>query len=106
MSERMSPKVKRWQANSSPSEEEVYKMLEGQGISGYRWANEPGDTYNAHSHSYHKLICVLRGSITFRLPRENGQFILHAGDLLDLPAGTLHEAFVGSEGVTCIESHY
>ena len=106
MIRKMIPKVKRWEGSSPPSEDEIYKMFKKQGISGYRWANAPGDTYHAHSHSYHKVIYVIQGSITFGLPTQDKKYSLKAGDRLDLPAGTLHEAFVGPEGVACIESHH
>jgi quercetin dioxygenase-like cupin family protein len=102
----LTPKVNRWAGSSSPSEAEINKMLEEQGASGYRWSNAPGDTYSAHSHAYHKMICVIRGSITFGLPAENKEYSLSAGDQLELPAGTMHEALVGPEGVTCYESHF
>lgn len=49
---------------------------------------EPGDVYQAHNHGYHKVIVVLTGSITF-----------------GLPAGVVHDAVVGPDGVTCFEDH-
>jgi hypothetical protein len=30
---------------------------------------------------------------------------LNAGDRLELPAGTLHDAIVGPRGVVCLEAH-
>jgi hypothetical protein len=30
---------------------------------------------------------------------------LAPGDRLDLPAGTVHDAFGGADGVTCLEAH-
>jgi hypothetical protein len=30
---------------------------------------------------------------------------LAAGDRLELPAGTIHDAVVGPDGVTCLEAH-
>jgi hypothetical protein len=30
---------------------------------------------------------------------------LNPGDRLDLPAGTVHDAVVGPQGVVCLEAH-
>ncbi len=48
---------------------------------------------------------MVRGSITFGLPEAGRWLLLKAGDRLDLPAGTLHEARVGPQGVLCLEAH-
>ena len=69
------------------------------------WSNGPGDRYGAHRHDYDKVLLVERGSIVFVLPELGRAVDLVAGDRLDLPAGTLHAAAVGSTGVTCLEVH-
>jgi quercetin dioxygenase-like cupin family protein len=56
-------------------------------------------------HSYTKIIYVVHGSITFGLPDLGQQITLKAGDRLDLPAGTVHDAVVGPQGVVCLEAH-
>lgn len=76
-----------------------------EGLNPYSWSNGPYDTYFAHSHNYHKVIYVVRGSITFGLPGCGEKVTLKTGDRLDLPAGTLHDARVGAYGVTCLEGH-
>ena len=68
------------------------------------WSNGPGDRYAAHEHTYDKVIVVERGSITFRLGTGEA-LALDAGDRLELPAGTVHEAIVGLAGVSCLEAH-
>ncbi|MDQ3555086.1 MAG: cupin domain-containing protein [Chloroflexota bacterium] len=69
------------------------------------WSSGPGDHYREHRHDYDKVLMAKSGSITFRLPERDGAVELRAGDQLDLPAGTLHEADVGPSGVTCSETH-
>ena len=76
-----------------------------QNLHPYSWSNGPHDIYAAHSHSYDKVIYVVRGSITFGLPELGEQLTLKAGDRLDLPAGTVHDAMVGAQGVVCLEAH-
>jgi quercetin dioxygenase-like cupin family protein len=71
----------------------------------YRWSNDPHDRYQAHSHSFHKVIYVVSGSITFGLPASGESVTLTTGDRLDLPAGVLHDAAVGPDGVVCLEGH-
>jgi quercetin dioxygenase-like cupin family protein len=69
------------------------------------WANNPGERYAAHEHPYDKVIAVERGAIRFGLPERHEVIELAAGDRLDLPAGTIHDALVGSSGVACLEAH-
>ena len=76
-----------------------------EGLTPYSWSNGPHDIYAAHSHSYNKVICVVEGSIVFGLPEENCKVTLNPGDRLDLPAGTVHDATVGAQGVVCLEAH-
>lgn len=97
--------VETWNGDSSPSEEDLRRLLGEQGLSGYRWSNSPGDVYGAHSHPFQKIIYVLQGSITFILPEQGEQVQLISGDRLDLPDGMVHEAVVGPQGVICIEAH-
>jgi quercetin dioxygenase-like cupin family protein len=49
------------------------------------------------------VIYVVRGSVTFDLPELEQKVEIKTGDRLDLPAGILHEAVVGPEGVECLE---
>jgi quercetin dioxygenase-like cupin family protein len=76
-----------------------------EGLDPYAWSNAPFDMYAAHSHGYDKVIYVVQGSITFGLPGLNQSLTLKTGDRLDLPAGVVHDAHVGSEGVVCLEGH-
>jgi quercetin dioxygenase-like cupin family protein len=76
-----------------------------EGLDPYLWSNGPHDIYAAHTHGYDKVIYVVSGSITFGLPELGQNLMLKAGDRLDLPAGTVHDAVVGSQGVVCLEAH-
>jgi quercetin dioxygenase-like cupin family protein len=101
----MNLKVTPWASPEPPSEATIHKLLDDEGLSYYPWSNGPLDTYSAHVHSYNKVIYVVSGSITFGLPREGRKLTLKAGDRLDLPAGTIHDAVVSIEGVECFEAH-
>jgi quercetin dioxygenase-like cupin family protein len=83
---------------------ELVGRLRAEGLSPQPWSNGPGDRYGRHDHAYDKVIVVEAGSIRFGL--ASGESIdLAAGDRLELPAGTAHDALVGPAGVTCLEAH-
>jgi len=94
-----------WADSTSPTESTLMRLCAEQGLHPYLWSNGPHDTYSAHSHSYDKVIYVVRGSITFGLPELGQQLTLKAGDRLDLPANAMHNAVVGPQGVACLEAH-
>jgi uncharacterized protein YjlB len=79
--------------------------LRAEGLTPSGWSNGPGDVYGVHRHAYDKVIVCARGSIRFGLPATGDSVDLAAGDRLELPAGTDHDAIVGAAGVTCLEAH-
>ncbi len=87
------------------AEEELRARLAAEGLDASAWSNGPGDVYAVHRHAYDKVLVVDRGSIVFGLPGRNEEVRLEQGDRLDLPAGTDHDARVGTSGVTCLEAH-
>lgn len=99
------PRVTPWVDPENPTESTLRQLMADEGLDPYVWSNRPFDIYSAHSHGYDKVIYVVRGSITFGLPELNQSLTLKAGDRLDLPAGIVHNANVGSEGVVCLEGH-
>jgi len=100
-----SPHVTPWASSTPPTESTLRQLYADEGMSPYQWSNGPHDVYSAHTHSYNKVIYVVRGSITFGLPELGQKLTLNAGDRLDLPAGTVHDAVVGAQGVVCLEGH-
>ncbi len=85
--------------------DDVGRRLHDEGLDATPWSNGPGDRYAAHDHGYDKVIAVERGSIRFGLPASAATIDLDAGDRLELPAGTTHDALVGPAGVVCLEAH-
>lgn len=104
-SQPLNAKVTQWEGPGPSTEAVIEHKLASEGLSAYRWSNGPGDRYAAHTHTYDKVIYVVRGSITFGLPDTGEAVHLNAGDRLDLPAGTRHDALVGAQGVLCLEAH-
>ena len=99
-------RVVSWAGSAPPAESELRKLLADESLKGYVWSNGPGDVYGVHVHDYNKVIYVIRGSIAFGLPHVGRTLTLAAGDRLDLPAGTVHDAVVGESGVACLEAHW
>ena len=79
--------------------------LVAEGLAPSSWGNGPFDQYAEHRHPYDKVLVADAGSITFHLPELGSDVLLRHGDRLHLPAGTLHGADVGADGVTCLEAH-
>jgi uncharacterized protein YjlB len=99
------PHVTPWSDSIPPNQSTLVRHMAEEGLSPYAWSNGPHDIYSAHTHSYNKVIYVVQGSITFGLPELGEKLTLKAGDRLDLPAGVVHNAVVGAEGVVCLEAH-
>jgi quercetin dioxygenase-like cupin family protein len=97
--------VIRWPEEDTPDEATLREILAQEALHPYRWSNSPGDVYSPHSHSYNKVVYVVRGSITFALPDSGEELVMRPGDRLNLPAGVSHGAVVGPEGVACLEAH-
>jgi hypothetical protein len=83
----------------------LVEALRAEGLDAGSWSNGPGDVYAPHRHPYDKVLVVARGSIAFGLPDLGRSEALSAGDRLDLPAETRHDARVGPDGVRCLEAH-
>lgn len=98
------PTVTRWSGGEDPRDGELVERLRAEGLSPHGWSNGPGDTYDAHSHAYHKILYCVTGSIMFRDEGEGRSYDLRPGDRLELPAGTVHSARVGPDGCACIEA--
>ena len=97
--------VIRWSDEQSPDEQRLRNIMADEDLHPHVWSNGPGDVYAAHRHSYHKVIYVIRGSITFGLPDTGDKITLNSGDRLELPARVTHDAVVGKQGVFCLEAH-
>lgn len=80
------------------------EALAAEGLTPSQWSNGPGDTYASHSHTYHKVLYCLRGSIVFHLTETGEDYRLTPGDRLDITPGSPHSAVVGPDGVTCVEA--
>src|SRR5579875_2219617 len=96
-----SPTVTPWPSDTPLSESAIRARFQAEDLAPYRWANDSGTIYSPHRHSYHKVLYVVQGEITFGLLELGRHVTLRPGDRLDLPPFVLHDALVGPEGVVC-----
>lgn len=96
--------VQKWGHDYLPTEGELTQQMQSEGLSPYKWRSDPLEVFAAHEHAYEKVIYIVDGSITFGFPVEGEPTTLFPGDRLDLPAGVLHNAAVGENGVICLEA--
>lgn len=66
----------------------------------YEWQDEPGKTYEEHSHDYETAIMVTDGSMTVLI---NGQEqLVQANERISIKANQPHKVIVGENGVIYI----
>lgn len=97
--------VQKWSKPKPPTEADLWQTLESNGLTPFRWVNQPNVVYMPHKHPYLKIVYVVSGSIVFGFPIDGPPIMLNAGDRLELPANLLHNAVVGDNGVVCLEVH-
>lgn len=93
-----------WIRKTPPKGKEILDYFKKESLKPHTWTNAPGYEYTVHSHKYAKVLFCLKGSIVFRTHPDGRTYALKPGDQLIVPAGIIHSALVGSEGVTCIEA--
>ena len=93
----------RWAKTYEAGESELITLLEAQGIEAERWMAEEFEYFEPHVHEKNKRIWCAEGSITFLINGDK-TIPLQAGDGLDMPANTIHEANAGFAGCICYES--
>jgi quercetin dioxygenase-like cupin family protein len=101
----MELKITHWPHETPPTEEELLEFFTNQDMRVYRWSDGPEHTHEGHTHGYHKIVYVVKGSIKFDFPVRHKIITLNPGDRLDLPSGIRHAAVSGPDGVTCLEAH-
>ncbi|KAH9830897.1 uncharacterized protein C8Q71DRAFT_783627 [Rhodofomes roseus] len=72
----------------------------------FTWTDSPDYHYNPHKHSGVTTHLILSGELTISYPEdnpdENLKETLGPGARFDVPAGKMHEVWVGKEGCTYV----
>lgn len=97
-------RVEHWEAAWGPlSEAAMRKRLEADGYSVSRYTYPPGTYFSEHTHAVDKKDTVLRGRL--KIGAEGREVVLEAGDMIEIPAGTVHTAeVVGEEAVVSLDA--
>jgi hypothetical protein len=91
----MSANVSRGSVGPTAEQDEVLEVMRAEGWHPTTGRTRRYDVCPPHSHTYHKVVYRLRGTIRFVLTAENESLELRACDRLDLEPGMEHSAFVG-----------
>ncbi len=81
-----------------PSLEALRAALTGEGFAPTQWTDPPGTVYPVHADEYAMTRWVLRGQMRIGLPESGEEFILKAGDRIDLPPGAPYWIDVNGNG--------
>jgi len=100
----MPVRVEHWQKEWGPlSEAAMRRRLEAEGYSVSRYTYSRGTRFPEHTHGVDKKDTVLRGRL--KISAEGEDFVLGPGDMIEIPAGTLHTAeVVGDESVISLDA--
>jgi len=91
---------KRW---GELTEGNMRKKLEAEGYSVSRFVYPSRTVFPDHSHSFDKMDAVVSGR--FKIEANGQVFVLEAGDMIAVPAGTVHNAKVlGAEPVISLDA--
>ena len=96
--------IEHWDNNwGELNETNLRRRLQSEGYSVSRYDYPPGTYFPNHTHSFDKKDAVLRGS--FMIRAEGREFLLGPGDILSVPAGTVHSAeVIGNETVVSLDA--
>jgi len=88
----------------SLSEENLRRKLMAEGYSSVvRYLYPRGTVFSDHTHSMNKKDSVLEGE--FLITLEGEEFLLRAGDSIEVPANAVHSAqVVGEKGVVSLDA--
>lgn len=91
-------RVVRWEG-AAPTPEALRERLRAARCTAVEWSDPPGHTDEAHAHDHDEAIALVCGGITFEI--GGVEYPLSPGDILFLPAGTVHAAQAdGARGAT------
>ena len=96
--------VQRWNSSDGePTEAALRAKLESRGYTVARYVYEPGTVFPDHKHGVDKIDAVVSGR--FRMVVRGHTKVLTAGDWVEIPRGTVHNAAViGDEPVVSLDA--
>src|SRR3990172_12899860 len=86
----MNVRVLTWNKPRAPTEEELRKIMEKEGMKPYLEVMEKNEFADAHEHNHDECRILVSGKVEFCA--EGRSFVLKPGDRIDMKAGTAHTA--------------
>lgn len=84
-----------------PSRELALMILESEGLEPYEEVYQPQMKVPEHRHPFCEVRMIVKGEMMFNI--QGNQFLLRAGDRVEIPANTKHSHIAqSSEGCICI----
>ena len=80
--------ITRWQAPQIPTLNDCKLIFELEGLESVVESYEPGAKIREHRHPFSEIRYILEGEMLFNV--AGNQFLVRAGDRLEIPANTLH----------------
>ena len=100
----MPVRLEKWdKERGALSEQAMREWLEAEGYSVARYVYPPGTYFPGHTHGIDKKDGVLKGKL--RIKAAGKDYLLEPGDVLEIPAGTVHDAeVIGDESVVSLDA--
>lgn len=92
-------KISRWRADRKPSQTEIETLFKDEGLEYIVEDLAPGTRINDHRHPFDEVRVIIQGAMRFNV--AGNEFILRAGDRLELPSNTRHWTLV-EPGENCV----
>ena len=98
------PRLEHWNADwGEITTRSMQEHLELQGYSVVRYDYAPGTRFNDHTHRVDKKDAVVSGRFKIRI--EGKDYILSRGDMIEIPADTVHSAkVIGDDTVVSLDA--
>lgn len=97
--------VEKWntETDGTLNEASMRRKLKSQGYSCIKYTFPPGTDFPDHTHNVSKKDSIIAGQ--FRFAMKGREVILQPGDMIEVPAGVVHNASViGSESVVFFDA--
>ncbi|ESO97312.1 hypothetical protein LOTGIDRAFT_114913 [Lottia gigantea] len=98
-------KIERWneEVDGEMNDRNMQKKLKLQGYNFIKYTFSPGTDFPDHTHSMSKKDSIISGEFEFTMYGQTK--VLKPGDMVDVPANTVHNArVIGSKSVTFFDA--
>lgn len=96
--------ITRWQAPLTPTKDQVAMLMQTEGLEPFEEDYAPQIKISEHRHPFAEVRVVVSGELLFNI--AGNQFLLRAGDRVEIPANTKHWHVNNSQDLcVCICAH-